>query len=310
MPPVITSRTKQGKASWPPRRHLHVCVERPQNQSTPTIEDAVPIPRSIFIAMLHSPTPVRAVAPSNSVPFPSAPTLQRQNTAPIVLDVENLGYSYTDAYATLRVGRQERPISRNSRRSPAPSTWSYRYGSLSQKLSPVVEEGSDGRVPRRSHSFRARARSSAASTSRARHQSRARRPRPHSVAPSVLADDALLEEVTYAYFSMQPSAEREARKEEAMHHAKESKRRGPFRRVKSVAGATVRALATACNSIPPSTRRYWKHDRTWLNYFVLETRPDRRLSSALNSTNQGLALSSSSSPHLQSWSLSSLSSVL
>ncbi|VDB83155.1 unnamed protein product [Peniophora sp. CBMAI 1063] len=210
--------------------------------------------------MLHSPTPVRA-APSNSVPFPSAPTLQRQNTAPIVLDVENLGYSYTDAYATLRVGRQERPHSRNARRSPAPSTWSYRYGSLSQKLSPVVEEGSDGRVPRRSSSFRTRARASAASTSRARHHNtRTRRARPHSVAQSVLADDALLEEVTYAYFSMQPSAEREARKEEAMHKAKESKRRGPFRRVKSVAGATVRAVAAACNSIPPSTRRYWKHD--------------------------------------------------
>jgi hypothetical protein len=75
----------------------------------------------------------------NSIPFPHAPSISRQSLSLTSTDIENIGYSYSQAYTSLSHDPNATYHARLSR-TPAGSIRSFRSRPGPQQLSPVAEE--------------------------------------------------------------------------------------------------------------------------------------------------------------------------
>lgn len=168
----------------------------------------------------------------NSVPFPRAPSISRQSLSLTPADMENIGYSYLEAYDHLSHDPNATHQMRISR-SPAGSTRSFRARPVAQQLSPVVEESEERRRSRGSRSI---------VSSPVTHRSSV--PVPLAIEP--ITGDIFPEDITNAIMSLLPQVEARSAAI-ARQRSKSSKLYMPFKWVAKAAG---RAVSGAVKVIP------------------------------------------------------------
>ena len=88
----------------------------------------------------------------NSIPFPHAPSISRHSLSLTSTDIEDIGYSYSQAYASLSHDPNATYHERLAR-TPAGSVRSFRGRPGPQQLSPVAEENEERRRSRGSRSY-------------------------------------------------------------------------------------------------------------------------------------------------------------
>lgn len=88
----------------------------------------------------------------NSIPFPHAPSISRHSLSLTSTDIEGIGYSYSQAYASLSHDPNATYHERLAR-TPAGSIRSVRGRPGPQQLSPVAEENEERRRSRGSRSY-------------------------------------------------------------------------------------------------------------------------------------------------------------
>ncbi|KAI9513455.1 hypothetical protein F5148DRAFT_6368 [Russula earlei] len=119
----------------------------------PTLYSSLQKTSRLFVMseVLH----VRARHPSiseNTIPFPHAPSISRQSLSLTSTDIGDIGYSYSQAYASLSHDSNATYQARLSR-TPAGSVRSMRSRPGAKQLSPVAEEREERRRSRGSRSY-------------------------------------------------------------------------------------------------------------------------------------------------------------
>ena len=168
----------------------------------------------------------------NSIPFPHAPSISRQSLSLTSTDIENIGYSYSQAYANLSHDPGATYHARLSR-TPAGSIRSTRGRPGPQQLSPVVEENEERRRSRGSRSYTSSP------------------PPTHlSLVPVSLSEPPVFpEDITEVIMSLLPRVEARTAAL-TRHRSRRDKILGVFLPVKRVAKLAGNAISGAAKAIP------------------------------------------------------------
>lgn len=168
----------------------------------------------------------------NTIPFPHAPSISRQSLILSSTDIEGIGYSYSQAYASLSHDPNATYQQRLSR-TPAGSIRSFRGRPGQQQLSPVAEENEERRRSRGSRSY-------TSSPSPVAHL---------SLVPVSLSEPPVIfpEDITEVIMSLLPRVEARSAAI-ARHRSKRSKMLRvlvPVKRVAKLAGSAISGVAKA-----------------------------------------------------------------